>query len=140
MEGYTGMENEPKILRDKWADLLESGKYKQGTNFLRKQEDNSFCCLGVLCDMLDPTKWEKTKTDDTSPWEGTSEQPGTEVYSYGTGCVGLPTAYVLNRVGISLDFADSLAMKNDEGESFSDIATVIREYSLEEDEEDILYD
>lgn len=34
---------------DMWATALESGKYEQGQEVLR--EGNSFCCLGVLCDL-----------------------------------------------------------------------------------------
>lgn len=32
--------------RDKWAEELESGKWKQGTGALR--EKDKYCCLGVL--------------------------------------------------------------------------------------------
>lgn len=34
----------------KWARALESGKYKQGQSQLR-DENNNFCCLGVLCNL-----------------------------------------------------------------------------------------
>lgn len=36
-----------------WASALESGEYKQGEGFLHTKEKNgdSFCCLGVLCDL-----------------------------------------------------------------------------------------
>ena len=39
-----------------WLEALRSGKYKQGTYALR-DEDNCFCCLGVLCDVIDPVGW-----------------------------------------------------------------------------------
>ena len=39
----------PKIKR-KWIKALRSGRYKQGQEFLLK--DNRYCCLGVLCKVL----------------------------------------------------------------------------------------
>ena len=38
-----------------WVKLLRSGEYKQGTGFLKQQEEASapprYCCLGVLCEV-----------------------------------------------------------------------------------------
>lgn len=34
-----------------WVDALRSGEYEQGKNVLRNIEKNTFCCLGVLCDI-----------------------------------------------------------------------------------------
>ena len=38
-------------LKAKWIAALRSGEYKQGKNRLHSNEDNSFCCLGVLCEV-----------------------------------------------------------------------------------------
>ena len=43
-----------KLLTD-WLAALRSGKYVQGKGRLR--EDDSFCCLGVLCDVHNPELW-----------------------------------------------------------------------------------
>ena len=40
-----------KEIKDKWVKALRSGEYKQGRLYL--QRDNLFCCLGVLCKVLD---------------------------------------------------------------------------------------
>jgi hypothetical protein len=40
-----------KDVAEKWVAALRSGNYKQGTGRLRNN-DKSFCCLGVLCDVL----------------------------------------------------------------------------------------
>ena len=56
-----------KQIKAQWIAALRSGQYKQGHEFLRR--DNEFCCLGVLCDLYDATQW----------------QPSSEVYSYGKG-------------------------------------------------------
>lgn len=39
-----------KEIKEKWIKALRSGEYKQGKNVLRRR-DNTFCCLGVLCDL-----------------------------------------------------------------------------------------
>jgi hypothetical protein len=44
-------------LKAKWVEALRSGSYKQGKGRLRTT-DNTFCCLGVLCDIIDATKWK----------------------------------------------------------------------------------
>jgi hypothetical protein len=38
-------------IKAKWVEALRSGKYEQGKNTLRSGNDR-FCCLGVLCDVL----------------------------------------------------------------------------------------
>jgi len=40
-----------KTIMKKWVKALRSGKYKQGIIYLRRV-DNTYCCLGVLCDVL----------------------------------------------------------------------------------------
>lgn len=37
-------------VKKKWLEALRSGEYKQGKEALRLP-DNTFCCLGVLCDL-----------------------------------------------------------------------------------------
>ena len=39
-----------KEIKAKWIKALLSGKYKQGREVLRRK-NNTFCCLGVLCDL-----------------------------------------------------------------------------------------
>jgi hypothetical protein len=40
----------------KWIAALRSGAYKQGRRNLRDDLDN-FCCVGVLCDIVNPNAW-----------------------------------------------------------------------------------
>ena len=45
----------PLELFDEWVEALRSGDYLQTT---RKLKQNSrYCCLGVLCNIVDPSKW-----------------------------------------------------------------------------------
>ena len=59
-----------KEIADKWIAALRSGKYKQGKGNLKTvDEDNneSFCCLGVLCDIAPKELAEfETKKDPES--------------------------------------------------------------------------
>ena len=45
---------------DQWLVTLRSGKYKQGTRTLLSVFGHvkSYCCLGVLCDVIDPKSWD----------------------------------------------------------------------------------
>ena len=44
-----------QTIKNKWVEALRSGTYKQAKNRLRTSK--GFCCLGVLCDVVDSTKW-----------------------------------------------------------------------------------
>jgi len=39
---------------DKWTQALRSDKYTQGTGLLYNAEDDTFCPLGVACDLVNP--------------------------------------------------------------------------------------
>lgn len=39
-----------KEIADKWVAALRSGNYKQTTGMLNRNNE-SFCCLGVLCEI-----------------------------------------------------------------------------------------
>lgn len=40
-----------KTAKEQWIDALRSGEYEQGY-FRLRGEDNTYCVLGVLCDVL----------------------------------------------------------------------------------------
>lgn len=44
-------------LLSRWITALESGKYEQNHGTMRRAD--SYCCLGVLCDVVDPGAWSK---------------------------------------------------------------------------------
>lgn len=46
-----------KNIKGKWIKALRSGEYKQGIHSLR--DNDCFCCLGVLCDVIDNGKWNR---------------------------------------------------------------------------------
>lgn len=43
--------------KEKWITALRSGDYSQGVGNLMGEED-TFCCLGVLCDIYNPDGWD----------------------------------------------------------------------------------
>lgn len=96
--------------REVWAAALESGKYPQGKAYLTT--GNRYCCFGVLCQLIDPTRTE---------WEPTNN---------------MPDSYMLFQVGYSVsnerdEFTTSygakeLAAHNDTGSTFHEIAKMIR--------------
>lgn len=54
-----------KELKDQWLTALRSGEYKQGKGTLKQQQspgtsDCTYCCLGVLCDIVGPENWSPT--------------------------------------------------------------------------------
>lgn len=54
-------------IAQKWAETLKSGAYQQGSGALRRQKEEQYCCLGVLCDMHAKAvggEWTKCKDDD----------------------------------------------------------------------------
>jgi hypothetical protein len=41
-------------IKAQWLAALRGKEYKQGRNQLHHTDDNTFCCLGVLCDIQSP--------------------------------------------------------------------------------------
>jgi hypothetical protein len=109
-----------KEVADKWVEALRSGKYKQGNGVL-KDDNNKFCCLGVLCDISDMSIWIKSI-------EGSSE-----FNNYFENSMYLPVkirqwAEMNSASGIYDDWEPSLASENDNGLSFNEIADLIEKH------------
>lgn len=51
-----------KAIKQKWVKALRSGRYRQGEAEL-KANDGTYCCLGVLCNVLG-AKWSETRAGD----------------------------------------------------------------------------
>ncbi len=100
-------------LRKVWCETLRSGNYKQGKGSLNC--DKEFCCLGVLCDIVDSSKWGTpvNQSRNRFPYDGVRES--------------MPPPYITDAVGLSTNDTVLLASANDRGASFSEIATLIEE-------------
>ncbi len=103
-----------KANRKLWVEALRSGKYRQTTGVL-KDLAGGMCCLGVLCDVVG-LAW--TEGDDRNYVAGTtySAVAPPEAMQF----VGLTEETGAYRSGI-----DSLAVKNDKGATFAQIADII---------------
>lgn len=89
-------------LKKKWCDALRSGKYEQGRLNLCMNEQ--YCCLGVLCHVIDPKIMEEYST---------------------SGNCGRIYDTLLPSVGVD-DYSKSrLISLNDGGTSFNKIASWI---------------
>lgn len=96
-------------IRDKWVEALRSGEYKQGQNALRTN-DNKFCCLGVLCDVVDANCW--------------TTRGG--VYYYGLQRYTLPRQ-LMETLQLSIPQEAMIIELNDTGHTFEEIADYIEE-------------
>jgi hypothetical protein len=109
-----------KEIKEKWIAALRSGNYVQGREFLCKRDYNPkeyrFCCLGVLCDLSNPSRWHHEE-DNNSLYELENDIYGND----------MPTRDFLESLGIAWNTAEILANMNDGGEPFSKIATHIEE-------------
>jgi hypothetical protein len=109
-----------KEIAKQWCAALRSGKYKQGQYSLYNVSSDTYCCLGVLCELyIEGGGHLSLSLHDN----GT-----TRAYD---GCTGLPPSKVIDWAGIfTLNGVyntpdDNLVANNDSGLSFDWIANII---------------
>lgn len=103
-----------------WVEKLRSGLYPQTRGQLRKK--NSFCCLGVLCDLSSRHEEEKWKR---IPFTG-----GDHMFQSMNGEIqkGVLPNDVMEKAGLSEIACEELIALNDAGGlNFKQIADVIEE-------------
>ena len=102
--------------QEEWLVALESGEYKQTRHNLRT--DDTFCCLGVACDLSGLGEWVMTPADPRYIY--VAAEDGRASFNF-----LLPPV----RVWLSLtqDEGDTLAYMNDNGKTFKEIAAYVRE-------------
>lgn len=78
---YFGTSEDPVLLpavKERLLAELRSGNWRQAQSCLR-DADGGYCCLGVLCDIIDPRAWESYEggDDENEEWEhaGDKEVP-----------------------------------------------------------------
>lgn len=99
-----------------WTKALRSGKYKKG-KFTLRNHDDSFCCLGVLCDLYN--KEQKKKKKKTLKVTKLNTMVDGKCYSYSGNTDYLP-AVVKNWAGLKTNKGE-LASLDDE---YSDYITL----------------
>lgn len=96
-----------------WLTSLRSGGYEQAQGKLRKSHDGvrSYCCLGVLCDVIDPLSWDNDRYRLT-----------------GFGNENYPPDEMVQKVGLTVMQSRDLANLNDADKTFSEIADKAEEF------------
>lgn len=113
----------------KWVSALRSGKYKQGHGRLHLAKDNSFCCLGVLCEVA-----EVKKAPSCNRRWGNYYLTGSDGWM--DSHVIFTSSELYSRAGLGTMTSDlrplgsELVNRNDERESFEEIANFIEDTLL----------
>ena len=124
-------------IAEKWAAALRSGEYKQSRSILHNTTKDTFCCLGVLCELAIEEGIEVSRGKGHGPGECASNR----IMSY-DGLTTSPPPIVVTWAGMwdssgiiedplpskdnDIDTpVDSLMGANDTGFTFGEIADII---------------
>lgn len=111
------------------VDALRSGRYKQGRQALRPDED-TYCCLGVACELYRQEgcqgAWKKNHCSDGYAFFASDEQND---WSPGSLPLSVQEWYGFMLSNPSVD-SNTVAEMNDQGEGFPAIADAIEETYL----------
>lgn len=104
-----------------WVVALRSGAYQQGKMALRT--GNTFCCLGVLCDLHDPDGWSEVTLRGECRYAGETAFPPLFVMDGVLNGIVSDIPESLNDEDFSSPTAgEVLAELNDTGATFDEIA------------------
>jgi hypothetical protein len=124
-----------KDIATKWVAALRSGDYTQTVGSL-KTESGGMCCLGVLSDLYAKEHPEAGWKDDSPNIRGSipfyTDLSSTSKMSKDVA-TAMPTDAVEQWIGASyqddsMTFLQSLAVANDGGDSFAEIADRIEQH------------
>jgi hypothetical protein len=101
--------------RERWCAALRSGEYTQGAGALRT--DEGFCCLGVAANELNPNGWEFS--DEHSTWAHD------DAYHELGEAKTLSDNFAMTMFGLDPAVQSRLSGKNDNGDTFEEIAIMI---------------
>jgi hypothetical protein len=117
-----------KEIKTKWLAALRSGEYKQGMGALHNIAEDSYCCLGVLCDIYAKEHQESENVRRPHPDSGETEMFYDEsavapdlIVSWAGIQDGNPYIKVDNK------YNRSVRQLNDNGKTFEEIADIIEE-------------
>lgn len=113
-------EQRAELLR--WAEALESGKYKQTDGMLRNENTGAFCCLGVYADACG-AEWKVLGMSSRStPFVG-GARVDKESEEH------LKASWLKEKTGVKDQ--RPLSEANDGGRTFPEIAVMLRRYASE---------
>jgi hypothetical protein len=112
-----------------WVNALRSGEYKQQTGGLGFEKlstgELKFCCLGVLCDLYVKEHPEAEAELGIRTRVSTTGESIHILEYFGDSCF-LPHT-ISTWAEIPRAFEEELAMKNDAGATFDELATIIEQ-------------
>lgn len=106
-----------------WASELRSGKYQQGTAYLKN--GNTYCCLGVLCEISNLSTFEHSSKLAAGEYLGNDTHLPIEVGEWSGMRNGGDFWEEVKESGIALNGYVCLSKANDTGVSFIEIADFI---------------
>lgn len=130
-------------VKARWIEALRSGQYRQTSGLLRRNVPPAdggvqHCCLGVLCDLYDPTRWEKEESASYSVYDSFGIYGLTPTVE---GWADFSDSYIFTKEHIPeeilqlikerngrIDGSYNLANLNDSGATFAQIADIIEKY------------
>ncbi len=98
-----------------WIDALRSGKYKQGQYRLYNEDQDTYCCLGVLC-----------KINNLESYKNESDLETYFRFNIRSSSVGLPVLFS-KKINITPMQEAKLTSMNDSYISFEEIANWIEQ-------------
>lgn len=104
-----------KLIKDKWLEGLKSGKYTHYKSSLRSNDD-CFCALGVLCDIVDPNGWSKNDGR-------TGEVHWSHQMRY-----AFPTQDLLDDAGISPSQTTMIIQLNEKNNGFEEVIKYVEKH------------
>lgn len=123
-------------IKARWVAALRSGRYPQTWGALRTSE--GYCCLGVLCDVRDPSLWKpferpKGYLNSDHPTEGDLVGEPDVTYTYLEAAATLPDgvsewARLIDNdpdINLAFDIVQLSVLNDDFQYDFNQIADVI---------------
>lgn len=114
-------------IKQKWIIALRSGNYEQGKNNLRSK-NNTYCCLGLLCDIIDPDAWRLSERDIGCSIKGHKGHYYAHPLMRALGRQWL-SEEALEQVGLTNAQQRTLSKLNDEGVTFYQISFIIESFA-----------
>lgn len=121
-------------IKARWLAALRSGEYKQGPGVLRNRDEDTYCCLGVLCELAVQEGVVRSVVEVGNCWIADREDR-VRITGYDGATTVLPVTVSewagLDRSGVDsgnpwvLGRQKQLAQLNDEGYAFTELADVI---------------
>ncbi len=109
-------------IKAQWVAALRSGKYEQTTE--RLCDDDGYCCLGVLADVVNPNAWRDCANPDIEGY-GVKAWWGPDNTEH---IADLASREIYDLLDLPCEIQDSLVKMNDEETlSFREIADWIEE-------------